>query len=145
MIRLALLLALLLWAGAAQAHSEAEYLFHADLICGREVRSHPDPRNAVGPGGEIGWCQIKPATAEMLGIPLSDLVGEDRDKAVQAAAKMLRDCASKGWHSAYRRAHCYNAGAAARPGAAHAYARQSASDHATAWLLWINQIRLAKR
>ena len=144
-----LLLALLLWAGSAQAHeepSDAEYLFLADRgICTWEVRGHPDPQNAVGPGGEIGWCQIKPSTADLLGIPLSHLVSPDRSLAVAAAVEVLRWCFREGWHGTYRQAHCYNAGPSARRGAAHAYARQIASDHATAWLLWITEIRLAKR
>ncbi len=136
------LLALLFWAGTAQAHSDAEYRLLAEIICAWETRGEAEPDQAIGDAGELGRCQVKPTTARLLGVRFAAL--ENPEASIQTAVAVLRWCASKGWHGTYNGAHCYNAGPKARLGSAHAYARQIASDYAKTWLKWRTEIRLAE-
>ena len=139
-------LALLLCATTAQAHTPEEYRVLAELICAKETRGHPDPDHAVGRHGELGRCQIKPATALMLGVTFDRLV--NTEVSVQTAVAVLRWCSALGWHGARRGAHCYNAGPAAAEGTAYTYAKIIATHYAQAIALvrWHKaHIRLAER
>ena len=132
----------------AERDKQAEYHLLAETICAWETQGELDPQNAIGLAGEIGWCQMKPRTAKMIGVLVSDLVHKDRERAVQAAIVKLKFCAKRGWHGTYWGAHCYNGGPWAKRGDAARYAKQIAILHAPRRLHWLmerSRIRLAQR
>ena len=137
---------LICFAWVAHAHTPLEYRVLAEVICERETRGHPDADHAIGAAGELGRCQIKPATAIMFGVTFDRLA--DPEVSMQTAVAVLRWCSVKGWHGAYRGAHCYNAGPGAMAGVARAYAKTVAADYAHAMreTVWRSvAIRVARR
>ena len=129
MKRLALLAALLLWAGTALGKT-IDPLLLRDVICGEETRGHPAPAWAVGKPDPMDWgvCQIRYESAyryggfdeqmRRIGIPSrspGDLFIPEVNRA--AAANIIALCIA--WYprgDEVRIGYCYTAGLNSEPG-----------------------------
>jgi len=110
-----------------------------EAACHWETRGEAEPGEAIGPGQEIGRCQIKPgsARAALAEPPLVELLVRLVVRPEPIADAILRDCEARGKARAFDLADCYHRGPSARgapTGRDREYAKQLAADYAAAWL-----------
>lgn len=81
-------------------------------ICYYETRGHPDPTQALGQHGEIGLCQVRPETAELVGVAGDHTVPL---VSARAAARWLARCINAQPSARVSQwALCYNEGVQGR-------------------------------
>lgn len=103
-------------------------------ICSWETRGERLPDEAIGPGQELGRCQIKPSSARVVlpGLPLLGLLTRIVLNPESVADLILSVCAQRRVN-AFSIADCYHRGPRARgkpTGRDREYAKQIASDYA---------------
>ena len=147
MIRTALLLAALLTLPAlAWAPTQPNLALLREVTCTHETRGETIPNAALGAGGEIGRCQIKPLSAVRYGgqtanteLALIQLLAALILRPEPIAEEILRYCSTRiKIPTAFKVAACYSGG----PNATHPladsnrylYAKQIAADYAAAAL-----------
>ena len=146
MIRSLLLAALLAMPALAWAPTQPDLALLREVTCKHETRGETIPNAALGSGGEIGRCQIKPLSAVRYGgqssnteLALIQLLVALVLRPEPIAEEILRYCAARiKIPTAFKVAACYNGG----PNAAHPlsesdrylYAKQIAADYAAARL-----------
>ena len=146
MIRFSLLAALLLVPILAWAPTQPDLALLREVTCKHETRGETVPNAALGSGGEIGRCQIKPLSAVRYGgqsanaeLSLIQLLIALVLRPEPIAEEILRYCAARiKIPTAFKIAACYNGGPnAARPltdSDRYLYAKQIATDYAAARL-----------
>ena len=113
--------------------SQTDFFLLRDIICSWEHRGHPNPDDAIGSAGEVGRCQMKPATARQIGYRgtnknLLSLAFVNRAWALE---KLYHCERKKKTDLPFILSRCYNGGANATTKSSLLYARQILSDYAT--------------